>query len=94
MKLASWHLAESHATQVLDLNVNDIKALFRRAQCRRELMNYNGATTDLIRAKEIATEQNTSASEILKEIQLVKALEKKYYKQEKAMYSQLFSKKA
>jgi len=91
MKLGNYHEAESHATQVLDLNVNDVKALFRRAQSRRELMNYDGALKDLFRAKDLATEQNTGLAEVLKEIQLVKSLAKRYYQQEKQIYSQISS---
>jgi tetratricopeptide (TPR) repeat protein len=87
MKLANWHEAQSHATQVLDINVNDLKALFRRAQCRRELMNYDGAMQDLQRAKDLAEHPG----EVVKEMQRVKRLMKKYLQQEKAMYSQMFS---
>jgi tetratricopeptide (TPR) repeat protein len=47
LKLSRWHEAEVDASTALTLDPTQVKALFRRAQARRQLRKFAGALTDL-----------------------------------------------
>jgi len=71
---------------VLDLNSNDVKALYRKAMCRKELGMYNEALYDL----NIALSIDSSLKEVRTEIVKLKRLIQEHRKTEKSIYGRMF----
>merc|ERR1712151_1229876 len=81
MKLGRFREAERKCTEVLvDIEVLNVKALFRRGQCNLELGNLTQARTDLFRAQELDT---TITNEVAREIARLDALQAIVDEQEK-----------
>lgn len=70
LKLNKFEDAERDATSVLELDVKNTKALFRRALAYKGQLRYVEALHDLNKAKKL----DASSTEILKELDVVQAL--------------------
>jgi len=64
MKMEQWHEGATFAGKILELNPAEVKALYRRGQCKRNISDLFSATEDLNSAKEILegkTDENSKA---------------------------------
>lgn len=95
MKLKRWHEVETFANKVLEINPEDVKALFRRGVSRKELWNYDAALSDFAAAKVIMEAKGETADASYKEIcgewQKTKKLEREALVKEKEIFKNLFS---
>ena len=92
LKMEKWHEAEATARKVLQFNPNDVKALYRRALAWIELQNYDAADQDLKNAKRVCEEKGDKEMLVAveREINKIKAITKKNFAKEKAIYKNLF----
>ncbi len=71
---------------MLEIEPNNVKALFRRAQARLGLQDFDLAIQDLAKVKEIEPNDKGVASELAK----VKKAQLQYKEKEKSIYSKMF----
>lgn len=92
IKLLQWTTAEEYATKILEINTNDVKALYRRALSRIGNNKLDGAMEDLKTAKTIAKQKsdNETLALIQKEINAINAEFKHQSDLEKTRYKNLF----
>jgi len=81
-----WDEAKVECDKVLEIQEENIKALFRRGQCHLGKKDYDLAMADLKRAQELEPKDKG----ILQEIAKVKKAKTDYAQKEKQMYSKLF----
>lgn len=87
LKLTQWQDAVDSCSEALEINQNNPKALFRRAQAWQGLKEFNKAMTDLKNAQEI-TPQDKAISNEMKRVQLKVKEEKE---KEKKVYAKMFA---
>lgn len=92
MKLGNWHESINHATKVLEIDSNDVKALYRRSIGRKNILDYDSALLDLRNAKEICLQSGDKSmlKDVLHEIKHITDLLKTYKIKEKELYKNLF----
>ena len=81
-----WDEALKECTKVLEIQENNVKALFRRGQCYLGKRDYDLALEDFNTAKNL--EPNDKG--ILGEIAKVKKAKLEYAQKEKKMFSKMF----
>ncbi|XP_014837465.1 peptidyl-prolyl cis-trans isomerase D [Poecilia latipinna] len=87
LKLQLWQEALESCDEALELNQENTKALFRRAQAWQGLKEYNKALGDLKKAQGIAPEDKAIINE-MKKVQLKIQEEKE---KEKKIYAKMFA---
>ncbi|XP_043982518.1 peptidyl-prolyl cis-trans isomerase D isoform X1 [Gambusia affinis] len=87
LKLQLWQEALESCNEALELNQENTKALFRRAQAWQGLKEYNKALVDLKKAQGIAPEDKAIINE-MKKVQLKIQEEKE---KEKKIYAKMFA---
>ncbi|XP_047209517.1 peptidyl-prolyl cis-trans isomerase D isoform X1 [Girardinichthys multiradiatus] len=87
LKLQLWQEALGSCDEALELNQENTKALFRRAQAWQGLKEYDKALGDLKKAQEIAPEDKAIINE-MKKVQ-IKIQEEK--EKEKKIYAKMFA---
>lgn len=92
LKLGNWHDSINNATKVLEIDTCDIKAMYRRAMGRKNILDYDSALLDLRAAKEICIQSNDKLmlKDVLTEIKSISDLLKSYKVKEKEIYKKLF----
>eukprot|EP01041_Mallomonas_annulata_P006947 gene6947-14102_t len=88
IKEETWSGAVKSATEVLKLEPDNIKALYRRGLAYSRLLAYEKSKTDLMKTIELDP-NNTPAK---KELAELTKLQKEQQKKEKAAYSNIFNK--
>ena len=95
LKMKRWHEVETFANKILEINPEDVKALFRRGVSRKELWNYDGALSDFGSAKGVlegkGETNDPNYKEICGEWQKTKKLERDALSRERVLYKNLFS---
>ena len=71
---------------MLEIEPNNVKALFRRAQARIGRQDFELAIQDLLKVKEIEPNDKGVALELAK----VKKAQQQYKEKEKSLYSKMF----
>ena len=94
MKMEQWHEGATFAGKILEQNPAEVKALYRRGQCKRNMSDLFSAAEDLNSAKEILegkTDENSKAQlrDVIKELQIVRKITKDYHAKEKKMFSNI-----
>lgn len=82
-----WDEAQKECDKVIEVDEENVKALFRRGQCHLGKRDYDWALIDLNKARQL--EPNDKG--ILNEIAKTKKAKMEYAKKERAMYSKLFA---
>ena len=72
--------------KVIEIEPNNVKALFRRAQARLGRQDFELALQDLARVKELEPNDKGVAAEFGK----VKKAQQQYKEKEKSLYSKMF----
>lgn len=88
LKLKDYKQAEKLCTKVLELDSNNVKALYRRAQAYIQLADFDVAERDIKKALEIDPENR----EVKMEYRLLKEKVKEYNKKDAQFYGQIFAK--
>ncbi|KAK9664517.1 hypothetical protein RND81_14G047800 [Saponaria officinalis] len=88
LKLKEYKQAEKLCTKVLELDSNNVKALYRRAQAYIHLVDLELAETDIKKALEIEPENR----EVKMEYRLLKEKVKEYNKRDAQFYGNIFAK--
>lgn len=88
LKLKDYKEAEKLCTKVLELDSNNVKALYRRAQACIQLADFDVAERDIKKALEIDPENR----EVKMEYRLLKEKVKEYNKKDAQFYGQIFAK--
>jgi peptidyl-prolyl isomerase D len=86
IKLGLWRNAVNNASKALEYDPNNAKALFRRGQGNFKLANFDEATKDLERAKELSG----GDAAVVQELAAVKAAIEQEKAKEKKMFSKMF----
>lgn len=81
-----WDEAKKECDKVIEIQEDNIKALFRRGQCHLGKRDYDLALIDLNKAKELEPNDKGIQNEIAK----TKKAKMEYAKKEKQMYSKMF----
>lgn len=87
LKLGDYSGAAADCNEVLDLDPNNIKALYRRGQSNTNMKDFEQAMVDLQVAEKLAPNDKSIKTEVAK---LKKLMEEKRQK-DKQIYSKLFS---
>ena len=82
----NWDETLAICNKVLEIEPNNVKALFRRAQARSGRQDFELAVQDLARVKEIEPTDKGVAAELAK----VKKAQQQYKEKEKSIYSKMF----
>ena len=94
-KVKNWHEVETFSNKILEINPEDVKALYRRGISRKELWNYDGALSDFAAAKNYMEIKGQTAEgnyrEICAEWQKTKKLEREANAKEKEIYKNVFA---
>lgn len=86
LKQGQLRLCEEDCTAVLHRDPRALKALFRRAQARRQARDYGAALADVARAREVAPDD----AEVAKLLRLTERDRAEHAKKEKERYSGMF----
>lgn len=81
-----WEEAKAECDKVLEIQEENIKALFRRAQARIEMKDFDEAIVDLNKARDLEPEDKALAKELAR----AKKAKLDYVQAEKRMYSKMF----
>jgi len=87
MKQKNYSDAVGNCEKVLDLDKNNIKAVYRRGQAWMALSEFDKANDDLVRAKELDPQNK----EILTTLAALKKKIKEQQEKDKKLYSSMFS---
>ncbi|XP_076471077.1 peptidyl-prolyl cis-trans isomerase FKBP4-like [Babylonia areolata] len=90
LKLHNLRKAEEACEKALEMDSNNIKALFRRGQSRMERGEFTLATEDFSKVVELEPENKAAKNQII----LCRQKEKAAYAKEKALYTSMFKKMA
>lgn len=88
LKLKDYKQAEKLCTKVLELDGNNVKALYRRAQAYIQLADLDLAERDIKKALEIDPDNR----EVKMEYRLLKEKVREYNKKDAQFYGQIFAK--
>lgn len=95
LKMKNWHEVENFCNKILEINPEDVKALYRRGVSRRELWNYDAALSDFSTAKGVMEVKGETGEgnykEICAEWQKTKKLEREANVKEKELFKNVFS---
>jgi len=95
LKLKQWHEVETFSNKILEINPEDVKALYRRGISRKELWNYDAALSDFSTAKAVMEVKGETGEgnykEICAEWQKTKKLEREANVREKELFKNVFS---
>lgn len=81
-----WEDAFKECDKVLEIEENNVKALFRRGQAYNGMQEYSKALEDLNKAQSLQPNDKTIANQIVK----IKHAKNAYVQKEKKMYSKMF----
>lgn len=87
LKLKNYDKALKNCNETIELDENNVKALFRRGQAHSGLQDYDKALIDLNSAVKLAPGDKGIRSEIIR----VKKLMEEYKQKERKIYSKLFA---
>jgi len=86
LKLERWGQAVENCSKVLEIDKENVKALFRKGTANAKLKNFEQALKDL----NAATKLSPNDAAIKKELRLVNVQIKRQNEKEKKMYTKMF----
>ncbi|KAL8615622.1 hypothetical protein ACOMHN_026612 [Nucella lapillus] len=90
LKLNDFRKAEEACNKALELDANNIKAIFRRGQAKMECSEYTEASEDFSKVVDLEPDNKAAKNQII----ACRQKEKADYAKEKALYSNMFKKMA
>lgn len=85
-KMEDWKMTKDNCNKALEIDKDNVKALFRRATALEKEKNFEDALKDLDAAAKVAPEDKN----VVKAVARVKKLQKKQEDKEKKMYGKMF----
>ena len=85
-KMEDWKMTKENCNKALEIDKDNVKAMFRRATALEKTKQYEDALKDLDAAAKVAPEDKN----VVKAVARVKKLQKKQEDKEKKMYGKMF----